>query len=192
VPSSARTLPIWHDAEVAMTDHNACSSAPRVRRVVLCFVLRADAEGGLDVLLGRKKRGFGTGKVVGLGGHLLPSETEVDAAVREVAEESGVLVQPHDLTPAGGIMFRFPARPEWSMHTTVFIARRWVGEPVETDEIAPTWYPVTDLPFELMWSDAAVWIPHVLAGNVIDGTVVYDGDNQAMQSHDVVRIGSAT
>ena len=129
-----------------MTDEGANHRAPPgVRRVVLCFVLRA-ADGRREVLLGRKKRGFGTGKVVGLGGHLLPGETERDAAAREVAEESGLVVEPGDLLAAGGLLFTFPARPEWDMHTTVFLAPDWHGVPVETEEIAPRRYPVTTLP----------------------------------------------
>jgi 8-oxo-dGTP diphosphatase len=123
-----------------------------VRRVVLCFVVR-EVDGRRDVLLGRKKRGFGTGKIVGLGGHLLPGENEREAAVREV----------------------------------VFVTTRWDGVPTETEEIAPQWYAVDALPFELMWSDAAAWIPEVLAGYPIAGTVVYAADNQAMASHDLRR-----
>ena len=162
---------------------------PGVRRVVLCFVLR-ESGGRRQVLLGRKKRGFGTGKVVGLGGHLLPGEAERDAAVREVVEESGLLVDPSELLAAGGLLFTFPARPEWDMHTTVFVAEDWQGVPVETEEIAPRWHDVTTLPFGRMWSDAAAWIPDVLAGHAIGGTVVYADDNEAMASHDLRRTGS--
>jgi 8-oxo-dGTP diphosphatase len=159
-----------------------------VRRVVLCFVVR-EVDGRRDVLLGRKKRGFGTGKVVGLGGHMLPGETERAAAVREVAEESGLVVDPGDLLGAGGVLFRFPARPEWDMHTTVFVTTLRGGVPVETEEIAPRWYPVAALPIDSMWSDAAAWIPDVLGGRAITGTVVYGDDNQAMASHDLRPIG---
>ena len=126
--------------------------------MVLCFVLR-DLDGRREVLLGRKKRGFGTGKVVGLGGHLPPGETDREAAVREVSEESGLLVDPGDLLAAGGLLFTFPARPEWDMHTTVFVTTVWAGVPVETEEIAPEWYGVAALPVDSMWSDAATWIP---------------------------------
>jgi 8-oxo-dGTP diphosphatase len=151
---------------------------------VLCFVLR-EIDGRREVLLGRKKRGFGTGKVVGLGGHLLPGEAERSAAVREVAEESGLVVDPGDLLAAGGVLFRFPARPDWDMHTTVFVTTLRSGVPVETEEIAPRWYPVTALPTDSMWSDAAAWIPDVLGGQAIAGTVVYSNDNEAMARHDL-------
>jgi 8-oxo-dGTP diphosphatase len=157
---------------------------PGVRRVVLCFVLR-HAHEQPEVLLGRKKRGFGTGKVVGLGGHLLPGESERTAAVREVAEESGLSVDPALLRPAGEVLFRFPSRPEWDMHTTVFIVDLAGADPVETEEIAPHWYPVDALPLDVMWSDAGSWIPGVLAGGVIAGTVVYGDDNEAMARHDL-------
>ncbi len=169
-----------------VAEEGTSGAAVGVRRVVLCFVVR-EVDGRRDVLLGRKKRGFGTGKVVGLGGHLLPGENEREAAVREVVEESGLVVDPGDLVAGGGLLFTFPSRPDWDMHTTVFVTTRWDGVPTETEEIAPQWYAVDALPFELMWSDAAAWIPEVLAGHPIGGTVVYAADNQAMASHDLRR-----
>ena len=51
--------------------------------VALCFLLR-DGAMGREVLLGRKKRGFGRGKIVGLGGHLEAGETPAEAAAREL------------------------------------------------------------------------------------------------------------
>ncbi len=44
------------------------------------------------MLLGFKKTGFGAGRWVGLGGHIEDGEQPAEAAAREVAEESGLIV----------------------------------------------------------------------------------------------------
>ncbi len=99
--------------------------------VTLCFLLR-DGAAGMQVLLGTKKTGFGVGKIVGLGGHVEPGESDAEAACREVFEEAGIVVTEDDLSVAGLIEFVFPARPEWNMSTSLFTARRWTGDPVES------------------------------------------------------------
>lgn len=177
-----------------VNDHRWPPAPEGVRRVVLCFVLTPGPDGhGDEVLLGRKKRGFGLGKVVGLGGHIEPGEDESLAASRELEEESGLRVPPTALAPAGAIMFAFPARPAWSMHTTLFVTGLPAGGlVVETDEIAPQWFAADALPYESMWSDAAIWIPRVLAGEVVDAHVTYADDNQAMAQHVVRTVGRRT
>ncbi|MFK0008634.1 8-oxo-dGTP diphosphatase [Paenarthrobacter sp. NPDC090520] len=145
--------------------------------VTLCFLLRDDAEGQY-VLLGTKKTGFGSGKVVGVGGHVEAGETAIEAACREVMEEIHVVVDAADLVPAGTVDFIFPARPEWNMATTVFLTRHWEGEPSESDEIAPGWYPVEQLPVERMWADAEHWLPAMISGRRIAVRVELAPDNQ--------------
>ncbi|MBM7792864.1 8-oxo-dGTP diphosphatase [Paenarthrobacter ilicis] len=145
--------------------------------VTLCFLLRDSPEGG-QVLLGTKKTGFGLGKVVGVGGHVEDGETAVQAACREVMEEINVVVSPGDLIPAGTVDFVFPARPEWDMATTVFLTRVWDGEPSESDEIAPEWFPVAALPVERMWADAEHWLPSMMSGQRIAVRVELAADNE--------------
>ncbi|WP_416405562.1 8-oxo-dGTP diphosphatase [Arthrobacter sp. LFS091] len=146
-------------------------------QVTLCFLLR-DAAGGEHVLLGTKKTGFGRGKVVGVGGHLEEGETAEQAACREVMEEISVVVAPEDLVPAGTVDFVFPARPEWNMATTVFLTRAWDGEPIESVEIAPAWFPVDRLPVERMWADAEHWLPAMISGQRIAVRVALAADNE--------------
>ncbi|MFJ4028482.1 8-oxo-dGTP diphosphatase [Paenarthrobacter sp. NPDC089989] len=145
--------------------------------VTLCFLLRDDAEGE-HVLLGTKKTGFGSGKVVGVGGHVEAGETAIEAACREVMEEIHVVVDAADLVPAGTVDFIFPTRPEWNMATTVFLTRIWEGEPSESDEIAPGWYPVAQLPVDRMWADAEHWLPAMISGRRIAVRVELAPDNQ--------------
>ena len=130
------------------------------------------------VLLIRKKRGFGMGKVNGPGGKLDPGETELDCAVRETHEELGVRAL--DSAKRGELWFQFV--DGLAMHVAVFMATRHEGEAVETEEAAPLWTPVGDIPFGQMWADDAHWLHRMLTGgeNFI-GRFVFDGDK--MLSH---------
>ena len=148
--------------------------------VTLCFLTR-DLAGMPQVLLGMKKTGFGRGKIVGLGGHVEPGETDAEAACREVNEEAGVVVRQQDLRDAGVVVFDFPARPEWNMTTRLFVADRWTGEPSESAEIRPEWFDVGALPVERMWQDAAHWLPLALDGSVLHISVVLNEDNETVR-----------
>lgn len=146
----------------------------------LCLLTRTGGDGTDEVLLGYKKRGFGTGKVVGLGGHLEPGESAAQAAAREVKEESGLCVAPGSLALVAHLTFLFPARPSWDMDVEIFAAADWAGEPAESGEIRPQWFPVAALPFDRMWQDAAHWLPRVLAGERLTATFTYSGDNETV------------
>ena len=114
----------------------------------LCLLTRVSGDGEPQVLLGYKKTGLGTGKIVALGGHVEERETAAQAAAREVKEESGIAVAADSLREAAHITFLFPTRPAWDMTVEVFITGAWSGEPAETDEIRPEWFPVAALPFD--------------------------------------------
>ena len=66
----------------------------------LCFVIRQE-----EILLIRKLRGLGAGKLNGPGGRLEPGESLLDCAVREVQEE--LCVTPTGLVRGGEIRFQF-------------------------------------------------------------------------------------
>ncbi|WP_341481619.1 8-oxo-dGTP diphosphatase [Arthrobacter gengyunqii] len=155
---------------------------PRAVPVVLCFLMRDTPEQGAEVLMGLKQTGFGIGRIVTLGGHVEPGETPVQAAVREVFEESGVTVEEKDLEHAGTVEFVFPARPEWDMSTVVYRSRTWNGEPTPSSEIIPAWYPVGEVPYAQMWPDSAHWMPEVLAGRYFDAVVTLAQDNESVAS----------
>jgi 8-oxo-dGTP diphosphatase len=149
--------------------------------VTLCFLLR-DTVAGQEVLLGLKKTGFGTGKIVGLGGHVEHGESDAEAVCREVFEEAGVVVREMDLRHAGAIEFVFPSRPEWNMQTRLFTTYRWEGEPTESAEIAPEWFRSDALPADRMWQDADHWLPVVLTGTEIDIVIVLNDDNETVRN----------
>jgi 8-oxo-dGTP diphosphatase len=146
----------------------------------LCLLVRNGADGVPEVLLGHKKTGFGQGKIVALGGHVEPGESAAEAASREVKEESGLCVAPSALTEAARITFLFPFRPAWDMEVAVFSGTAWTGQPAETDEIRPAWFPVAALPFDRMWDDGKRWLPRVLAGERLEAVFSYEDDNETV------------
>jgi len=143
--------------------------------VCVVYLLRRGPE-GMEVLLGDKRTGLGQGKVVGIGGKLERGEAPEEAAVRELFEEVGVRAEASDLQCAGTIDYHFPTHLAWSQRSTVFVCRRWVGEPVETDEITPRWYPLEAVPYPRMWDDASRWLPGVLHGGTVDARFTFGAD----------------
>ena len=144
-------------------------------QVCVCYLLREHA-GGTEVLLGRKKHGLGAGNFVGPGGKLEPGESAVDAAVREVLEEAGVVVAASDLEPRGLLSYFFPYREAWSQESSVFVCRIWRGEPTRSDELDPEWFPLERVPYDQMWDDARRWLPGVLAGASVRRSFVFGED----------------
>ncbi len=148
----------------------------------LCL-LTGTADGGeRQVLLGHKKTGLGTGKIVALGGHVEEGESPDEAAAREVKEEAGVAVDPAALAEVADITFLFPARPRWDMTVSVFATTEWDGEVTESAEITPRWFPLTALPLAGMWDDARYWLPRVLAGERLRATFTYEADCETVAS----------
>jgi 8-oxo-dGTP diphosphatase len=154
----------------------------------LCLLTRDRADGVREVLLGHKKTGFGTGKVVAPGGHVEAGETAAEAAAREVKEETSLHVMAGSLSEAARIEFRFPVRPAWDMQVTVFAASDFVGEAAESDEIRPEWFPLSALPFDRMWQDAAHWLPRTLAGERLVATFTYAPDNESVAAVEITSL----
>ena len=143
-------------------------------RANLCFIVKDER-----VLLIRKKRGLGAGKINGPGGKIEPGETALASAIRETQEEIGVT--PLGVEERGVLHFQFA--DGYSLHCTVFVARDLEGTPIETVEAAPMWFPLAAIPFEEMWADDRHWLPQVLDGARCNGWFVFDGDR--MLSGDV-------
>lgn len=72
----------------------------------LCFPVRGNPI--QDILLGFKKAGFGKGKYGGFGGKLEPDETIELGTIRELKEESGLIVSENQLNNRGVLSFNSP------------------------------------------------------------------------------------
>ena len=146
-------------------------------KATLCFI---ENEGQL--LLIRKKRGLGAGKINGPGGRLEPGETPLQGAIRETQEE--VCVTPRNLEKRGELHFQF--LDGYSLFCTVFIARGCDGTLCETDEADPFWVDINAIPYEGMWEDDPYWLPHVVTGINFRGYFEFDGERLLNHHVDII------
>ncbi len=142
--------------------------------LTLGFLLKENA-----VCLAMKKRGFGEGYWNGYGGKLEEDETIESGIVREIKEESQVTVEETDLDKVAINEFFFKDGKHLEVH--VFFIRTWKGEPVETEEMKPSWFLYTDIPYEKMWADDPHWLPRVLVGEKCIGKVWFNEDGKTIK-----------
>jgi 8-oxo-dGTP diphosphatase len=143
-------------------------------RANLCFIVKDGR-----VLLIRKKRGLGAGKINGPGGKIEPNETALQSAIRETQEEIGVT--PLEIEERGTLCFQFV--DGYSLHCVVFFAHDYEGEPIETVEATPIWFDMDAVPYDEMWADDRYWLPRALKGERFAGRFEFEGDT--MLSKDV-------
>jgi len=137
------------------------------------------------ICLAMKKRGFGSGKFNGVGGKVGPGEAIEVAAVREANEEIGVVVEQSDLNKVAQLQFHFDGKPDWSIECHTYITERWHGEPTESDEMAPQWWALSDIPYERMWVDDIHWLPRVLVGERLNASFTFSGDGSQILAQDI-------
>ena len=142
-------------------------------RASLCFVRQAG-----EVLMIRKKRGLGAGKINGPGGRLEEDETALQAAIRETEEEVGVT--PLNLSHRGELHFQFV--DGLALHCAVFLAEGCLGDPIETEEAIPYWMKPADIPYHDMWADDVYWLPGMLEGKSFKGYFHFDDDRMLSSS----------
>ena len=143
----------------------------------LCLVINNG-----KILLMRKKRGFGHGKIVAPGGHV-ENETLQEAATREVFEETGIM--PINPEKYGEIYFYFgqEEEPDWIVH--IFLAEKFEGVEKETAEGIPKWHDKDNIPYDDMWADDIHWVPLLLQCKKFTATFFFDKDVKNILKHEI-------
>ena len=103
-----------------------------------------DAEDGQILLVDHRRYGWSCP-----GGHVDRGESPADAAARELAEETGLLLAPAAEKPVTLTLAEVPGDERGPAHVHWILGYRFVGDPsmplhVERDRVA--WHPVEDLP----------------------------------------------
>jgi 8-oxo-dGTP diphosphatase len=116
---------------------------------IQCFVLS-----GSCLLLGLRTGGFGTGTWGLPGGHLEQGETILEAAARELAEETGIVAQNMRIVTIGDPI----AENNYHLQIGVLV-EKWGGDPrvVAPKELGELrFFPMDDLPVPLLISSAYI------------------------------------
>ena len=160
-----------------------------MRNTTLLFLIKKDDNKISEILLAMKKRGFGAGRWNGVGGKLGDGETIEQAVIREAYEEVGIVTENPDLQKVAELAFTFPHRPDFDQLVHVYVTEKWLGEPVESEEMKPEWYSVKNIPFDTMWSDDTFWVPQMIEGKLIKGAFTFgEGDVILEQEVDSVEV----
>lgn len=157
--------------------HKDCHAL--VTPMTLCLVGKDD-----QILLGMKKRGFGAGRWNGFGGKVNQGEMIEEAAKREIREEAGLEVD--DLEKIGVLSFQFWNK-ERVLDVHIFKTNNFTGEPAESEEMKPEWFPNNGIPFELMWPDDKHWMPLFLEGKKFRGRFLF-GEADSILEQELVEV----
>ena len=111
----------------------------------LCYI----EKDGCYLMLHRtkKEKDYNKDKWIGIGGKFENGESPEDCAVREICEETGLLVEPADLEYCGIVTFVDVSQPEaYTEFMHIFRARKFGGAlKTDCDEGELEWVPFTKL-----------------------------------------------
>jgi 8-oxo-dGTP diphosphatase len=144
----------------------------------LCYI----KHNSMTLMIHRNKKAndIHEGKWNGLGGKLEAGETPEECVIREVREESGLVIQNPRLH--GLLMFpRFKGN-DW--YVFVFTAMEFNGELIESPEGKLEWIPDEKLPELSLWESDHIFFPWLENGKFFSAKFDYDGD--MMTGYDVV------
>jgi mutator protein MutT len=137
-------------------------------RATICEIIKDG-----KILLQRKSVGrFGEGKWNGPGGKLDPEESPLQGVIREVKEETGLLILEPELRGEIDFYFGEKTKPDWI--TFVFLVTQITGEINPSEEGELRWFKIEEIPYNQMWPDDSHWLPPLISRKKVKGTFWYD------------------
>jgi 8-oxo-dGTP diphosphatase len=143
-----------------------------MKLATLCYLKQS----GSTLMIHRikKQNDMHAGKWNGLGGKLEPGETPEECAIREIREESGLLVSNPLLK--GFLTFPlFAADEDW--YAFVFLVRQFEGRLIESQEGILRWVSDQELLDLELWAGDRIFLPWLERPGFFSGKFIYqDGD----------------
>ncbi len=144
----------------------------------LCYVMQNDKT--LMIHRIKKKNDMHKGKWNGLGGKFESGETPEECVIREVKEESGLLIRNPKLH--GFITFPlFDGKKDW--YVFIFTAKEFEGHLIESNEGILEWIPNNKLLELNLWEGDKIFIPWLFQDKFFSARFVYE--NGTFKNYDV-------
>lgn len=135
----------------------------------LCYVVENDKTLMLHRI--KKKNDVHEGKWNGLGGKFEHGETPEECVIREIKEESGLLIKNPKLH--GFITFpMFDGKKDW--YVFLFTAREFEGELIDSIEGKLEWIPNEKLLELNLWEGDRIFIPWLLNDKFFSAKFIYE------------------
>jgi len=139
-----------------------------MKLATLCYV----KHDGKTLMIHRikKENDIHAGKWNGLGGKFQPGETPEECVIREIFEESGLLIHQPELR--GVLTFpNFARNEDW--YAFVFVAHRFEGELIESLEGDLRWIADSEITSLNLWEGDRFFLPYLEQSGFFSGKFVY-------------------
>jgi len=145
-----------------------------MKLATLCYVIDKNKNSTLMIHRVKKKNDYHRGKWNGLGGKFEPGESPEECAVREIEEESGLIIK--NIAMKGFITFpMFDSKEDW--YVFLFTANEYEGELIGSNEGNLDWIPNEKLTDLNLWEGDKYFIPWIFKEKFFSAKFIYENGN---------------
>lgn len=149
-----------------------------MRIYTLGFLFKND-----KIILAKKKRKIGVGKWNGYGGRVEEGEDRPECLVREIFEESSVVVQKENGKELGYIDFHFQEVEISISRVYIYRIDEFEGFPIETEEMGePKEFDLDKIPYNEMMLGDDKFIPYILQNKKFKGEIHFSENGNKLVS----------
>jgi 8-oxo-dGTP diphosphatase len=151
-----------------------------MKLATLCYVIDKKQDAALMIHRVKKTNDYHQGKWNGLGGKFEFGESPEDCAIREIREESGLIVK--NLKLKGFITFPlFDGIEDW--YVFLFTSDEFTGELIDSAEGNLEWIPINKLIKINLWDGDKLFIPWLFKDKFFSAKFIYE--NGRYVNHEV-------
>ena len=145
-----------------------------MKLATLCYIIDKNRNSTLMIHRVKKKNDYHRGKWNGLGGKFEPGESPEECAVREIEEESGLIIK--NIEMKGFITFpMFDGKEDW--YVFLYTADEYEGALIDSNEGNLDWIPNEKLTEINLWEGDKYFIPWIFKEKFFSAKFIYENGN---------------